>query len=747
MRTLALGRPRTAFYGSIQHELVHFGEVVFVDERSLPLGALLRRVSDEGFDRVLMPNPYGNETRLACYQALRAAGVTVVASDRGALPDSWFFDHGFNHDSPSYAPRQWDHPITDPTREQNTRDYLRSLRSSGRALEAQGPRHGPQALRARLGLDERPMLFVPLQRPDDTVVRYFSGSVASLSQFVQRVAMLAQEQDAAGQPWNVVFKKHPLETERLPIAGERMRYAPDQTHVHDLLEASDAVLCLNSGVGLLSLCFGKPTGCFGDAFYAHRGLAVSLRSVEDARRFLHARPAPDSVKVERFVHHLRTRVYSFGRMHTELITGRRGAKQRITRHIEFQELRILGEEAPRGDRVVIVSPVIPTGIYRGSQARVSAMIRALLVNGMRVSLAVLNTSLPTRAPGEIAREIRRGFPELERVEVQNHPKFDKSISGRLRRMGARAADHATLGPHRIANFDNCPVAFRRRVRDLCALAKPHFLFVNYAKLTPVVPDDFEGVTVLDTHDYQTRFLCEDQERNRLRRHVNRRLFQLSEHRMLRRFDRLVAINPDEKETFERIVHAPVFFVPAFAIDPPPPVADGRDLDALFVASMSNFNVKGLRWFASEVMPRILERRPGFELTVAGNIVRAKELRAIDLPRIRFLGVVPDLGPLYARSACVVAPLLGGAGMKIKVVEALSYGKAIVATSRALDGIRASSDEHLLRADTPGEFADAVLAVLGSAETRRRLEDGARALHRRDHSFEAARATLARVFQH
>ncbi len=747
MRTLILGQPNAAFYGSIRNVLYHFGDARFMDESKLDPPLLVEWIAEHAIDRVLMPNPYGNPARLACYRALQEAGVTVVASDRGALPGSWFFDRGFNYDSPSYAPGQWDRPLSEEARAQ-TRRYLGSLRQSTRALEAQGPRRSGSELRARLRIEGAPVLFVPLQRPKDTVVRYFSGAVSSLSELVDWIEELAERLAAAGTPWNVVLKKHPLETARLPVRGSRVRYAPDTTHVHDLIEASDAVVCLNSGVGLLSLCFGKPTGCFGDSFYAHPGLASSLRSVDDAQRFLSERPAPDPSKVERFVHHLRSRVYSFGRFETELVREPDGSLQRVTRHIEFEELRILGEELPcGGDRVVVVSPVVPTGIYRGSQARVSSTLHAMIANGMRVSVAVLNTSFANRSSRELTREIREEFPQLEFIEVPRHPKFDRSPRGRLRRLGARVADRATLGPHRIASLDSCPLSFRRCVAELCAKIKPKFLFVNYAKLAPALPSDFDGVSILDTHDYQTQFLVEDQERNGARREINRRVFQRTEHRALKRFDRLVAINPDERAVFESIVDAPVFFLPAFSEEHPDRSNQfwSFDHDALLVASMSNFNVKGLLWFVREVMPLVRRQRPDFELTVVGNIARAPDLRGRELDGVRWLGVVPDLEPIYEQAACVVAPLLGGAGMKIKVVEALAYGKAIVATPKALDGIRATDGVHLRRAASPREFADALLSILSSEQERRKLEQGARELHRRDHGFEAARAKLREIF--
>ncbi len=750
-RTLALGSPGSAFYGSFRHVLHHFGEVEFASEHELDdVGDVLSLVRRGRHDQVLMPNPYGNPRRLACYRALREAGVRVIASDRGALPRSWFFDHGFNYDSPSYQPEAWDHPLG-ADESARVASYIEELRASNAALETQGPRGGND-LRARLGLaNDTRILFVPLQRPFDTVVRYFSGAVDSLDGLVELVSNLEKRLETA-EPgrWRILLKKHPLEKMRLRPSNPRVRYVPDGTHIHDLLDAADATLVLNSGVGLLSLCFGKPTLHVGDAFYGHPGLAERVSTAEEAEAVLARSTPPDEEKVRRFVHHLIDDVYSFADFETEVRATKDGDTQRITRHMEFSELRILGESFPvGGDRVVVVSPVIPSGIYRGSQSRVDMVIRALVADGKRVSLAVLNTSFGGRSSKDIVRELRDVYPWLERIEVRRHPKFDKSAKGRAKWAAIKAADIATAGRHRIAGLESCPPVFRRCVKQLCHVVKPHFLLVNYAKLGPVVPDDFDGISVIDTHDYQTQFLIEDQEANGIRRDINRHVYRFSEHRELAKFDRLIAINPDEKKTFESIFPSkPVHFIPAFAEASGHEGADlfwSFEYDALLVASMSNFNVTGLKWFAEKVLPTIVARKPDFRLAVAGNIIRAKGIDPKRWPSIRFLGIVPDLSGSYEATACVIAPILGGAGMKIKVVEALAHGKAIVATPKALDGIRAEDGKHLLVAEDPAAFAEAVLSTLEDDARRRQLEAGARELHRRDHSPASIAESLQEAF--
>ena len=743
-RTLALGRADTAFYRSIRSVLHHFGDVEYRSEKGFrPASTIAAYVERYGFTHVLMPNPYGNLQRLACFRELRGAGIAVVASDRGALPNSWFFDHGFNHDSPSYQRQAWDKPLT-PTEAQSVHSYLQDLRSSTQTLEAQGPRKAD--LRRELRLSEGPLLFVPLQRPHDTAVRYFAGVAGSMAGFVRFVERTLSELERRGATdWQVLVKKHPLEDERLPIQHHRIRYVPDATHVHDLIEVADAVMVLNSGVGLLSLCFGKPTLNVGDAFYSHRDLSYQVDDARQAADQLANLKAPDSEAVHRLVHHLRERVYSFAEMTTETKETRSGGNLRVTRRLDFESLRILGEECTlgHGDRVLVVSPVIPSSVYRGSELRIAEMIRALLNAGRQVSLVVLNTSIRDASSREITADIRAELPALQTVEVMSHPKFDRSPAGLLRHAKAWTTNELLAGRHRIANRETCPPAFRQLVAELCQDLQPKFLLVNYAKLAPALPADFPGVSILDTHDYQTALLREDQTKNRKRVLVNPALYRLSEHRALQRFNRIVAINPDEQTTFQRIAPGKqVFFVPAFCRSAyPEPGARELLYDAVFVGSVSTHNVRGLMWFVNEVLPQIRRERPTFSLAIVGKVGNAKSVRTSSIPGATRLGVVPNLAEVYHASRCVIAPILSGAGMKIKVVEALAHSRAVVATRRALDGIRATNDVHLKEANRPEEFAAAVLDICKNDGTRKRLETGACKLHARDHSPASIDETL------
>jgi glycosyltransferase involved in cell wall biosynthesis len=90
------------------------------------------------------------------------------------------------------------------------------------------------------------------------------------------------------------------------------------------------------------------------------------------------------------------------------------------------------------------------------------------------------------------------------------------------------------------------------------------------------------------------------------------------------------------------------------------------------------------------------------------------------------GCVPSLTPYLNRAAVVVVPIRSGGGMRVKVLEALSAGKAVVASSRAVEGLDIVSGEHALLAESDEDFVRQVLWLLRHPEERGALARRARA---------------------
>lgn len=313
-------------------------------------GAMLARLVRElALDRILFFNPYHSPHMEKLYQSARQQGLPYLCAERGGLPGSSFFDaEGFLSDSGSYGAPRWDQAL-DAGGEALVQTYIAATLRDRPALEQQPASLGGAALRARLGLapGER-LLIIPLQRPGDTVTRFLTRGLA-YDDFLREVRALC----AAPPPgWRVAVKTHPLESEALEGTAH---LNADGHHVHDLLEACDLVWTFNSGVGLLAMLHERPVLHSGAVFYAVPGVNQAVAGAAEVRACLARPPGFDAGRSRRFLHHLLTRVYSFGEHVTRRRTLTTGGDITETLQIHYEQL-VFGGRVYRFGRPVLAPP-------------------------------------------------------------------------------------------------------------------------------------------------------------------------------------------------------------------------------------------------------------------------------------------------------------------------------------------------------------------------------------------------------
>ena len=162
-------------------------------------------------------------------------------------------------------------------------------------------------------------------------------------------------------------------------------------------------------------------------------------------------------------------------------------------------------------------------------------------------------------------------------------------------------------------------------------------------------------------------------------------------------------------------------IPARPLDP-----HGSDPPTLlFVGGFAHPpNVDAALWLGATIFPRVLERVPTARLELVGH-EPGPEVQALSQGRVAVHGSVPDVTPYLDRAAVVVAPIRIGGSMRMKVLEALGAGKALVATPRAAEGVEAVAGEHYLLATEEDELVDALVGLLLDRERRGRLAESAR----------------------
>jgi succinoglycan biosynthesis protein ExoO len=203
--------------------------------------------------------------------------------------------------------------------------------------------------------------------------------------------------------------------------------------------------------------------------------------------------------------------------------------------------------------------------------------------------------------------------------------------------------------------------------------------------------------------------------------------------MLARADAVIAIQKAEADFVRsRLAKSSVILAP-IAAKPVTTIAPGEDDTLLFVGSGTAPNVLGLQWLFDKVWPTVHAARPRARLRIAGNVSRA----FAGAPEgVQFLGPVGDLGPLYDGAGVVISPLNTGSGLKIKLIEAIAQGKAVVATTVTLQGVEAELGPCVSVADEPDAFAQALIGLLGDRAARADLAERALSAARAQFSAEA-----------
>jgi glycosyltransferase involved in cell wall biosynthesis len=226
---------------------------------------------------------------------------------------------------------------------------------------------------------------------------------------------------------------------------------------------------------------------------------------------------------------------------------------------------------------------------------------------------------------------------------------------------------------------------------------------------------------------------------RFRRHVVRELG---------RYDTAVAVSTVERDQLEEIGRCRVELIPTGvdtrvlvpALEPPtvPP-------RLLFTGTMSyRPNAEGIGWFAERVWPQVRAELPAAELDVVGKDPPAP-VRGLDgRAGVRVHGFVPDMAPHFARANLVVVPILTGSGIRVKIVEAMAAGRAIVSTPTGAEGLEVQDGRQLSIETAPEAFAGAVLRLLRDDGARRAMAAEGRALAERRYDWRALGDDLQRV---
>ena len=172
------------------------------------------------------------------------------------------------------------------------------------------------------------------------------------------------------------------------------------------------------------------------------------------------------------------------------------------------------------------------------------------------------------------------------------------------------------------------------------------------------------------------------------------------------------------------------------------------LDLLFIGSSYTPNIKGINWFIDNVLS---ELKGDIYLTVAGSGMDRK-YKERDYPsNVCFYGKVDDLSELYCSHDVIICPIFEGAGMKVKVAEAMGYGKIIIGTQEDYIGYKESVDvdkwnKFFYHCNDANEFIESINSISANVKSIKRYNPEVRNLYEKNFSIEYGKRTIESMIE-
>jgi glycosyltransferase involved in cell wall biosynthesis len=377
-------------------------------------------------------------------------------------------------------------------------------------------------------------------------------------------------------------------------------------------------------------------------------------------------------------------------------------------------------------RLLVLVPFTPRcdAVHGGSRA----IAGLLTVLASRHRVAVIHLRGSNEPPMDDALSSKC---DLVREVRHLHPFGFRRATRRLRvGLAAAAGRPFWVGWWRVPAFARC-------VREVAASWRPDVVQIEFHLMGQYIPALREcsaprvlvnhdpGVTIADTARGVRRAMGFGQ---RLLLSLDASAWRRYESRIARQVQAIVVFTERDRATLTPLAgRTPIVRIPlGTALPELPSNAVGSDpATLLFVGSFRHLpNLDAAERLVNTIVPDVLRRRPNVKLVLIGSDVPAA-LQQRAGPHLEIAGTVSDLGPYLDRASLVAIPLRLGGGMRVKVLEAMAAGKAIVATPLAVEGLDVRDGREVAIADSDDEFSRRIVSLLADTGQRARLGTNAR----------------------
>lgn len=359
-------------------------------------------------------------------------------------------------------------------------------------------------------------------------------------------------------------------------------------------------------------------------------------------------------------------------------------------------------------RIVYVTSRLPYPADNGGTIKTLATLSALSKEAHSVHLFCFGSKDSTRS---IQKLTELGIRSVSRVSQELV--YEKALFAH----GTFFLRSLVRGtPYTLEKFFS--KSLKRAVDAFCARTKPDVVWIDHFNLIPYVPASFSGKTVLEEHNIQSLLFLRiaDNERNTLWRSVylwESTKWKRFERHYLKPFSVIATISEYDKQYLEKQYSLSSVRYLGTATSPSRKRLH-RKKQLLFIGRLTwQPNKHGLSWFIKQVWPMVYRLFPDYRLVVVGDYAK----KPSSSPGVLFEGRVADIEKYFLESSLLVCPIFSGSGIRIKIIQAMSYGLPVVSTTLGAEGIPVERGYSILLADTVEEFSRTIERLLTEQNLR------------------------------
>ncbi len=390
-------------------------------------------------------------------------------------------------------------------------------------------------------------------------------------------------------------------------------------------------------------------------------------------------------------------------------------------------------------KILFLSPTVPFPLTDGGRIRVFNLLKQIATQS-DVTLLALETQ-PTD---------EEGVAELQQLGVQVHLVPNAPT---LPRVSLRTLVNAfrRRQPITVARYD-LP-AYRQKFREL--VATENYDLVHYEMFHTAqfyTETDLPGVLSQQNVDSEIwRRLCSETANPfyKFAYWTQQLAFQRYERVLSPKFDAVTCTSDIDAIVFQQHCAADAIAIIPNGVDVThfqPDFTTETPAHLIYIGSMDWYpNEDAVVFFADEILPGIQSEVPDVQFSIVGGNPSARVQKLAEIDGVVVTGRVPEIKPYFADATVFVVPLRIGSGTRLKILEALAMGKAIVSTSVGAEGLDLKNGEEIFIADEPKAFADAVTQLLTDPALRRRIGENGRARVEKDYDWRSIGEKLHRLY--